>query len=50
MDLPSGIAGNMFLAAAIDLGLAVEPLHQALQSLLSGWCWQISEEKRGGIR
>uniref|UniRef100_UPI00102D13E1 nickel pincer cofactor biosynthesis protein LarC n=1 Tax=Candidatus Magnetaquicoccus inordinatus TaxID=2496818 RepID=UPI00102D13E1 len=26
------------------------PLHQALQSLLSGWCWQISEEKRGGIR
>ncbi|MBF0183271.1 MAG: nickel pincer cofactor biosynthesis protein LarC [Magnetococcales bacterium] len=50
LDMPSGIAGNMFLAAAIDLGVEVAPLQQALQSVLQGWRWTITPGRRGGLR
>ncbi|MBF0588510.1 MAG: nickel pincer cofactor biosynthesis protein LarC [Magnetococcales bacterium] len=50
LDLSSGIAGNMFLAACLDLGLDKEPLISALNTL-PGIEWQLSVERglSGGL-
>ena len=50
LDTDSGIAGNMFLAACLDLGLPQDALEAALATLnLSGWSLEIKRERRGGI-
>ncbi|MBF0180480.1 MAG: nickel pincer cofactor biosynthesis protein LarC [Magnetococcales bacterium] len=51
LDLEAGIAGNMFLAACLDLGLDAGELREALRGLdLSGWHLDIATERRGGLR
>ena len=50
MDGGSGIAGNMFLAACLDLGLDQGALLEALQTLpLTPWSLDVTRQKRGGI-
>ncbi len=50
IDGDSGIAGNMFLAACLDLGLDQRALLEALQSLpLMPWTLEVTRQKRGGI-
>ncbi|MBF0400605.1 MAG: nickel pincer cofactor biosynthesis protein LarC [Magnetococcales bacterium] len=50
LDLPSGIAGNMFLAACLDLGLDRLLLQNALASLAPDCSWEITQARRGGLR
>jgi uncharacterized protein (TIGR00299 family) protein len=46
-----GIAGDMFLAACIDLGLSVDALAQALRPLaVSGWHFEVKPSERHSIR
>ncbi|MGN7612004.1 nickel pincer cofactor biosynthesis protein LarC [Magnetococcales bacterium HHB-1] len=50
LDLSSGMAGDMFLAACLDLGLELQPLIQSLQTLpLPEWSLEPLQDKRGGI-
>ena len=50
MDADSGIAGNMFLAACLDLGLDQKELVEALETLpLVKWSLNVKRERRGGI-
>lgn len=50
IDANSGIAGNMFLAACLDLGLDKQELLDALASLpLPEWSLLVKREQRGGI-
>lgn len=45
-----GIAGDMFLAAAIDLGVAVEAIEAPLRTLgVSGWHFKCSKAERHSI-
>jgi len=45
-----GIAGDMFLAAAIDLGVSVDALTAQLKSLdVPGWSLKISKAERHAI-
>ena len=45
-----GIAGDMFLAAALDLGVPLEDLEAALKSLgLEGWHFEVTRATRHGI-
>ncbi|MBF0369790.1 MAG: nickel pincer cofactor biosynthesis protein LarC [Magnetococcales bacterium] len=51
LDTQSGIAGDMFLGACLDLGLDQAALTQALTGLgVDGWSFDLSQERRGGIR
>ncbi|MBF0462399.1 MAG: nickel pincer cofactor biosynthesis protein LarC [Magnetococcales bacterium] len=49
LDLEAGMAGNMFLAACLDLGLDRAVLAEALESVASGWSWAITRTQRGGV-
>ncbi|MBF0439144.1 MAG: nickel pincer cofactor biosynthesis protein LarC [Magnetococcales bacterium] len=50
LDLHSGIAGDMFMAACLDLGLDQGKLEQALATIeLPGWSLKVTREKRGGM-
>jgi pyridinium-3,5-bisthiocarboxylic acid mononucleotide nickel chelatase len=50
LDLFSGISGDMFLAAMIDLGVAQDALLCELNKLgVGGWHAHVGREKRGGI-
>ncbi len=50
LDAGSGIAGNMFLAACLDLGLDQQELTSALQTIdLSPWSFEVTQQRRGGI-
>ncbi|MEO5327481.1 MAG: nickel pincer cofactor biosynthesis protein LarC [Magnetococcus sp. THC-1_WYH] len=50
LDPVSGIAGDMFVAACLDLGLDVEELSQALTTLaLDPWHLEVSRQRRGGL-
>lgn len=45
-----GIAGDMFLAAAIDLGVEVKALEEGLRSLgVPGWKFELSRQERHAI-
>ncbi len=45
-----GIAGDMFLAAALDLGVSKDELVRVLQTLkLPGWSLEVSKAERHGI-
>ena len=49
-DLPSGLSGDMFLGACLDLGLPEARLAEALQALnLPGVGLEIRRARRGGI-
>ncbi|MEG3638943.1 nickel pincer cofactor biosynthesis protein LarC [Magnetococcus sp. PR-3] len=51
LDLTSGIAGDMFVAACLDLGADQSQLEQALNSLdLPPWHMVVTETTRGGLR
>ena len=52
VDCPTGLAGNMLLAALFDLGLPERVLHQPLAALgLEGaYRLQIEERRSGGLR
>ena len=52
VDCPTGLAGNMLLAALFDLGLPEQVLHQPLAALgLEGaYRLQIEERRSGGLR
>ena len=50
LDLGSGISGNMFLGACLDMGLEPAVLTEALSSLgVAGWSLEIKKEQNGGI-
>ncbi|MBF0445489.1 MAG: nickel pincer cofactor biosynthesis protein LarC [Magnetococcales bacterium] len=50
LDLGSGISGNMFLGACLQIGLDSEALNAALATLdISGWSLEITEGHNGGI-
>ncbi|MEO5331852.1 MAG: nickel pincer cofactor biosynthesis protein LarC [Magnetococcus sp. YQC-5] len=50
LDLESGISGNMFLGACLDLGLDLKALKAALATLgMPGWSLEIKKEQRGGV-
>jgi uncharacterized protein (TIGR00299 family) protein len=52
VDCPTGLAGNMLLAALFDLGLPAEVLHAPLAALeLTGrYRLQLQERRSGGLR
>ena len=52
VDCPTGLAGNMLLAALFDLGLPEQVLHEPLAALgLAGaYRLQIEERRSGGLR
>lgn len=51
MDANTGMAGDMFLAACLDLGLNQDELVQALKTIpLPEWSLATTQERRGGIR
>nr|AIE95470.1 hypothetical protein [uncultured marine group II/III euryarchaeote AD1000_66_E09] len=51
LDFPSGVSGDMLLAALIDLGVDVDEIYASLNRLpLDPWNWQLTEVKRGGLR
>ncbi|HIJ84824.1 MAG: protein of unknown function DUF111 [Magnetococcales bacterium] len=50
MDPVSGIAGDMFVAACLDLGLDQEELSNALATLnLGPWQLEVTRQRRGGL-
>ncbi|MBF0626351.1 MAG: nickel pincer cofactor biosynthesis protein LarC [Magnetococcales bacterium] len=50
LDLSGGIAGDMFLAAALDLGLDREHLVTTLRGLdLPDWSLEVTPGRRGGV-
>lgn len=50
LDLESGISGNMFLGACLDLGLDLKALRAALATLeLPGWNLEVKKGQRGGL-
>lgn len=50
IDPLSGISGDMFLAACLDLGLEQQPLLAALQSIpLPEWSLAAKTQRRGGL-
>ncbi len=52
LDAPTGLAGNMLLAALLDLGLPEAVVHQPLQALGIGEAYRLVVEERrsGGLR
>ncbi|MBF0347366.1 MAG: nickel pincer cofactor biosynthesis protein LarC [Magnetococcales bacterium] len=51
LDCISGIAGDMFVAACLDLGLDQEALSNALSTLdLDPWQLEVSRQCRGGMQ
>lgn len=52
LDAPTGLAGNMLLAALLDLGLPEAVLHEPLQALGIGGAYRLVVEERrsGGLR
>ncbi len=49
LDLASGVAGDMLLAASIDLGAPREPLEALLAALPPGLEWELRRDRRRGI-
>ncbi len=50
LDAGSGLAGNMFLAACLDLGLDQGELTAALKTIdLPDWSLEVDRQRRGGI-
>ena len=50
IDADSGIAGNMFLAACLDLGLDQKELVENLKTIqLAEWSLEVKQERSGGI-
>lgn len=51
LDLDSGIAGDMFMGACLDLGLDQHELEQALRSIpgLPNWSLEVKRDRRGGM-
>ncbi len=46
-----GIAGNMFLAAAVDLGISTESIERPLRGLgLTGWKLEVQQEERHAVQ
>ncbi|MBF0611934.1 MAG: nickel pincer cofactor biosynthesis protein LarC [Magnetococcales bacterium] len=51
LELDSGIAGDMFMAACLDLGLDQVELETALRSIpgLPNWSLEVKRDRRGGM-
>src|SRR5436309_279410 len=49
IDCPSGVAGDMFVGAALDLGVPREVIDQAVALLGEPIRWTLTSESRGGI-
>jgi len=49
IDCPSGIAGDMFVGAALDLGVPREVIDRAIAALGLPIRWTLTREARGGI-
>ena len=52
VDAPTGLAGNMLLAALLDLGVPEEVIHRPLAALGLAGCYRLDLEERrsGGLR
>ena len=49
IDCPSGIAGDMFVGAALDLGVPREVIAQSIRALGIGLEWDVREVLRRGM-
>ena len=52
VDCPTGLAGDMLLAACLDLGVSPEVVHAPLRSLgfENGYALRVEEARSGGLR
>ena len=52
VDCPTGLAGDMLLAACLDLGVSPEVVHAPLRALgfQNGYALRVVEARNGGLR